>query len=389
MARGGGAADGLHYGGVCSERLAHLLRAWRRASRKPHRDGLGVTLYDRNARAARRDAEGRARMHVERECGTGAVSSRRGGDVLELAEDLERLPLHLLLLARYVRHDVVEDVERGHAGVSRARNSLQRRDDAGFYRTKGALERREGYDDACCGAVGVCDDEALFERGRVERALLRDYVEVERVDERDDEGHVRVAAIGLGVGEYCKFGSAKGSLCIRSGSIRKEREICGSIPISPATSASRPEKTTVQSVKCSGAHGLTSMSRTAGGIGVVCFQFAARAYVLPAERADAPRACTAKYGWLSRRAMKRWPTVPVAPSTPTLTILPSGTVYIASLRSGGSRDRANATLLTERVPLSFAGVASRTRTRTMSAVAPNDQQQRLFPPHVLFNNNAI
>jgi len=70
-------------------------------------------------------------------------------------------------------------------------------------------------------------------------------------------------------------------------------------------------------------------SRTPDGMGVVCFQFVAIAYVFPADRADAPRACTTKYGWSTRRAIKRCPTVPVAPSTPTLTTFPSGTGYIA------------------------------------------------------------
>jgi hypothetical protein len=130
----------------------------------------------------------------------------------------------------------------------------------------------------------------------------------------------------------------------------------GFIPISPATSASRPEKTTAHSLKCSGSQGFTSMSRTPEGIGVVCFQFVARWYAFPADRADAPRACTTKYGWVSRRAMKRCPTVPVAPSTPTLTIFPSGTEYIDL--SGGNRDRVNTTVRSARPRFPWAGVAT-------------------------------
>src|SRR6266702_85103 len=69
-------------------------------------------------------------------------------------------------------------------------------------------------------------------------------------------------------------------------------------------------------------------SRTPAGIWVGCFQLVPRAYDFPADRANAPRACTTKYGWFSRRAMNRCPTVPVAPSTPTLTFLSLGTTYM-------------------------------------------------------------
>ncbi|EJC97495.1 uncharacterized protein FOMMEDRAFT_163098 [Fomitiporia mediterranea MF3/22] len=47
---------------------------------------------------------------------------------------------------------------------------------------------------------------------------------------------------------------------------------------------------------------------------------------LPTEHAEAPRACTTKNGWFPRREMKRWPTVPVAPRTPTFNLRPSSMV---------------------------------------------------------------
>jgi hypothetical protein len=52
---------------------------------------------------------------------------------------------------------------------------------------------------------------------------------------------------------------------------------------------------------------------------------------------------------------------------------------------GGDRDRVN----TNTVPFCCPRVATYPEGRSMSALAPNDQQQRLFAPHVLFNNNTI
>lgn len=101
-------------------------------------------------------------------------------------------------------------------------------------------------------------------------------------------------------------------------------ECCGSCaPISPATSASNPENITEQSEKFSGTHSRTTMPRTADGMGVESFQFTAFSYGLPAERDEAPRACTTRNGWSPSNEIKRWPTVPVAPKMPTLKCRPS------------------------------------------------------------------
>ena len=54
--------------------------------------------------------------------------------------------------------------------------------------------------------------------------------------------------------------------------------------------------------------------------------------------------------------MKRCPTVPVAPSTPTLTIFPSGTEYIDL--SGGDRDRVKTTVHSAR-PAPFRSCSRR------------------------------
>lgn len=64
--------------------------------------------------------------------------------------------------------------------------------------------------------------------------------------------------------------------------------------------------------------------------------------------------------------MNLCPTVPVAPSTPTLTFLSLGTAYTM-----GSR------------------VTVRTKRHAMSSLSPEDQQQRLCAPNVLFNANSI
>lgn len=90
------------------------------------------------------------------------------------------------------------------------------------------------------------------------------------------------------------------------------------VPMSPATSASRPEKIILQSTKFSGLHSCTTSSLTTPGIGVDCFQVTAREYGFPADLDEAPSTWILNHGWAASRTMNRWPTVPVAPSTPTL-----------------------------------------------------------------------
>ena len=60
------------------------------------------------------------------------------------------------------------------------------------------------------------------------------------------------------------------------------------------------------------------MSAICAGIGEDIFQRSPTAseYFFPALREDAARALTVKYGWFSRRVMKRCPTIPVAPIIP-------------------------------------------------------------------------
>lgn len=87
--------------------------------------------------------------------------------------------------------------------------------------------------------------------------------------------------------------------------------------MSPATSASRPEKTISQSLNSSGLHSFTIISRAFKGSDEVCFHLTASLYFLPAERLDAPIATRSKFGCIERSWINRWPTLPVHPSTPS------------------------------------------------------------------------
>ena len=88
------------------------------------------------------------------------------------------------------------------------------------------------------------------------------------------------------------------------------------LPISPATSLSRPEKIMSQSVKLSALHGRTVSAPSSRDIGIDCFHFVASLYFSPAERSDAPMAHSLKCGCLSRSKANLWPTEPVPPRTP-------------------------------------------------------------------------
>lgn len=88
------------------------------------------------------------------------------------------------------------------------------------------------------------------------------------------------------------------------------------VPISPATSESSPEKTKSQSAKSAALHSRTTMDEMTPFMGAACFHRTASLYCLPAERDDAPSACSCSVGCSARRRMKRCPTEPVAPRTP-------------------------------------------------------------------------
>jgi hypothetical protein len=73
--------------------------------------------------------------------------------------------------------------------------------------------------------------------------------------------------------------------------------------------------------------------------GIACFHLTASLYFLPAERSDAPTACSSKCGCSASRRMKRWPTEPVAPSTPAIVSAhykPRALLYIPHFFLGNS-----------------------------------------------------
>ena len=142
-------------------------------------------------------------MHVE---GLGSVILR------DPTQDFEGFPLHLLLFAADVRHDVVENVHAGEAGVSSTRDSLHRRYHAGFDRAKRLLQGSKGDNERSGAAVRICDDEPLLKRRRVESLLLRDNGQMRGVDERHDEGYIGIAPEVLRIGEHTELGRAEGGL---------------------------------------------------------------------------------------------------------------------------------------------------------------------------------
>lgn len=73
-----------------------------------------------------------------------------------------------------------------------------------------------------------------------------------------------------------------------------------------------------QSLNSSGVHFFTTNSPMRSEYGSACFHLTASLYFLPADRSEAPTACSSKCGWSARSRMKRWPTEPVAPSTPAI-----------------------------------------------------------------------
>src|SRR5215471_10038325 len=82
--------------------------------RQRDRNGFRVAVLDRDAVGHRGDGEVR----------------RDDAIPLGAAEDLDDLALQLFSLFRDVGDDVAEDVERGHAGITRAGDRLHRRDEA-------------------------------------------------------------------------------------------------------------------------------------------------------------------------------------------------------------------------------------------------------------------
>jgi hypothetical protein len=189
----------LWLAGVRLENLDDLLRRRRRSPGKADGNSLGVAVEDRYAVAVSRDLERRVRMEVER------ILSR----LHEAAEDLGRLPLDLLLFARDIRNDVVEDVERWHAGIASSRDSLHRSDEDALERTKGKFEGLERDDYCRRRAVCVRDDVSLLQRRLLLKLLVPNDVEMVRVYKRNDERDQRIPTEVFGIGKDDELCSSK------------------------------------------------------------------------------------------------------------------------------------------------------------------------------------
>ncbi|KAH3669327.1 hypothetical protein OGAPHI_001448 [Ogataea philodendri] len=180
----------------------------------------------------------------------------------KLSEDLLGLPLDLLLLSRNIWNKVVEDVDTREAWrESSAGNSLHGGGGEQFDRSELVNQWSQWSDKTCGGAVRNTHNFLALEM-TTKPASLKAF------------------------------------------------------SIGPAYSASRPEKTTAQSLNASGVHSETTISPALSGIRLVCFQSTASLYFFPAEREDAPKTASSNCGCSLSSWMNRWPTDPVAPKTP-------------------------------------------------------------------------
>ena len=110
--------------------------------------------------------------------------------VRESTENLGQFPFHLFFFFSDVRNNVIEDVEGRDSRVTGTRDGLHSRHHDGFEGTECLFESVERDRETSCRAVGVGDDETLFETLRF--LLVGNDGEVGRVDEGNDEGYERI-----------------------------------------------------------------------------------------------------------------------------------------------------------------------------------------------------
>ena len=120
------------------------------------------------------------------------------------AENLLRLALHLLFFATDERDDVAENVERGHAGIARARYRLHGRDDDGL--DAELAQRRQGHGEHHGRAVGVGDDGAGPAFGG---ALFGQQREVVGIDLGNEQRNQRIHPEVAGVADHDVAGGSK------------------------------------------------------------------------------------------------------------------------------------------------------------------------------------
>ena len=194
--------DGLHWGGVAlelvcvadvvSEALLDLLDGWGWSVLELQGDALGVAVGDGDSVALGGDLD----LLRGEQLDVGLVL----GDG---AQNLLGLPLHLVLLAANVWDDVVEDVDAWDTwGETGTGDSLQGSGGQGVDWAKGVNQRLQWSHKTSGGAVGDADDETWSglagSLGGVQ--LASDNVQMLWVDDRNDQRHVDLSSVVLGVG---------------------------------------------------------------------------------------------------------------------------------------------------------------------------------------------
>ena len=149
------------------------------------REQRGVAVDHRHARHLRADSDLRV-LHAP---------------ALDLTQQLQWLGFDLVFLAAIadVWNNVVENVERGDAGVARARDGLQRGGVQGGD-AKGVVQRFERHHNADRGAVRVGDQAAP---PAALGALPLQHRKMLRVDLGDDQRHILGHAVGRGIRADC------------------------------------------------------------------------------------------------------------------------------------------------------------------------------------------
>lgn len=178
------ASELLGIGNIVTHGLLDLFGAGGRSSLEAQRDASGVAVQNGDSVASGRDLE-------------VALVLETGDFGVDLAENLLGFGFELVFLARDEGDDVVDDVHAADTGVAGARDGLHGDDRDLVDGAELGLQGGKGNDDANDGAVGVADQEALFQT--VVFPLVVDDVQVRQVDGGDDQGHEGVAAVVFGV----------------------------------------------------------------------------------------------------------------------------------------------------------------------------------------------
>src|SRR2546423_608965 len=131
---------------------------------------------------------------------------------------LLRLGLDLWLLTGDIRDDVVEDIHRRNAGITRTRDRLHRRQNARLD-AKFAMQSSERRCKADHGAVRIRDDKAFRESPLF--TLTLDEADVVAIDLGNDERHILIHPVTRRI-RYHRITSSRKSLLGFAGDVRRE-----------------------------------------------------------------------------------------------------------------------------------------------------------------------